>query len=83
MSVWAELPDGPAASALAVRAGEHGVRIAAGSRFSPNGGFEQRMRRPFTQPPERLAEAVRRLAAAEDALGRWPQAAEPQARWVA
>ena len=83
MSVWVELPDGTAASALAARAVEHGVRIAPGPRFGAGGEFEQRLRLPFTQPPERLAEAVRRLAAAEDALGSRPPAAEPAARWVA
>ncbi len=83
MSLWVELPDGTAASALAARAVEHGVRIAPGPRFGAVGGFEQRLRLPFTQPPERLAEAVRRLAAAEDALGSRPPAAEPAARWVA
>jgi DNA-binding transcriptional MocR family regulator len=83
MSLWAELPEGAAASALAARAVAHGVRVAAGSRFGANGGFERRLRLPFTQPPERLAEAVRRLAAAEDAVGSRPSAAEPPARWVA
>ena len=38
---------------------------------------------PFTQPPERLEEAIRRLTAAEDALGGRSAATEPQARWVA
>jgi DNA-binding transcriptional MocR family regulator len=83
MSMWIELPAGTAASALAARAAEHGVRVAAGPRFSAAGGFEQRLRMPFTQPPERLEEAIRRLAAAEDALGSRPATAEPQARWVA
>ena len=83
MSVWVELPGGTAASALAARAVEHGVRVAAGPRFGVGGGFEQRLRLPFTQPPERLTEAVRRLAAAEDALGSRPAVTEPSARWVA
>ncbi len=83
MSVWAELPDGTASSALAARAVEHGVRVAAGPRFGAEGGFEQRLRLPFTQPPELLTEAVRRLAAAEDALASRTPALEPAARWVA
>jgi DNA-binding transcriptional MocR family regulator len=83
MSVWAELPDATAASALAARAAGHGVRIAAGPRFSAGGEFEQRVRLPFTQPPERLAEAMRRLGEAEDALGTRFAAAEPPTRWVA
>lgn len=83
MSIWAELPHGVAASALAARAVEHRVRVAAGPRFGTDGGFEQRLRLPFTQPPERLAEAVRRLAVAEDAIGSRQAAAEPAVRWVA
>ena len=59
------------------------MRVAPGSRFGADGGFDRRVRLPFTQPPERLAEAVRRLAAAEDALAGRPPAAEPPARWVA
>ena len=84
MSVWAELPSGTAASALAARAADHGVRVAAGPRFSAAGAeFEQRLRLPFTQPPERLLEAVRRLTTAEAALGPRPTATEPLTRWVA
>jgi hypothetical protein len=41
------------------------------------------VRLPFTQPPERLQEAIRRLAAAEDALGTRPASTEPADRWVA
>jgi DNA-binding transcriptional MocR family regulator len=83
MSVWVELPDGTTASALAARGVAHGVRVAPGPRFGVDGGFEQRLRLPFTQPPERLAEAVRRLAAAEDALGSRSPAGAPDVRWVA
>jgi DNA-binding transcriptional MocR family regulator len=83
MSLWVELPPGTAASALAAHAVEHGVRVAGGPRFAVAGGFEHRLRLPFTQPPERLTEAVRRLAAADDALGSRPRAAEPPGRWVA
>ena len=79
-----------AASALATRAVDYGVRVAPGSRFSANGGLERRMRLPFTQPPERLSDAVRRLAAAEDSLGRRTRMesgrdreTEVPARWVA
>jgi DNA-binding transcriptional MocR family regulator len=90
-SLWVELPDRTAASALATRAVDHGVRVAPGSRFSVNGGLEHRIRLPFTQPPDRLSEAIHRLAAAEDSLGRrttriehkrHPESEVP-ARWVA
>jgi DNA-binding transcriptional MocR family regulator len=83
MTVWVELPEGTSASALAARAVDHGVRVAPGPRFGVDGGFDQRVRLPFTQPPERLAEAVRRLAAAERALGTRAPARTPAVRWVA
>jgi DNA-binding transcriptional MocR family regulator len=83
MALWVELPEGTTASALAARAVAHGVRVAPGPRFGVDGGFEQRLRLPFTQPPERLAEAVRRLAAAERALGSRSPARSPDVRWVA
>jgi DNA-binding transcriptional MocR family regulator len=83
MALWVELPEGTTASALAARGVAHGVRVAPGPRFGVDGGFEQRLRLPFTQPPERLAEAVRRLAAAEDALGARSAAVSPDVRWVA
>ncbi len=83
MALWVELPDGTTASALAARAVAHGVRVAPGPRFGVDGGFEQRLRLPFTQTPERLAEAVRRLAAAERALGTRAPARTPDVRWVA
>jgi DNA-binding transcriptional MocR family regulator len=83
MFLWVELPRTTSASALAVRAIEHGVRVAAGPRFGAGGGFEQRLRLPFTQPPERLAEAVRRLAAAEDTLGQRPPTGAAANHWIA
>jgi DNA-binding transcriptional MocR family regulator len=83
MTLWVELPDGTTASALAARAVAHGVRVAPGPRFGVDGGFEQRLRLPFTQTPERLADAVRRLAAAERALGSRSPARTPDVRWVA
>jgi DNA-binding transcriptional MocR family regulator len=83
MALWVELPEGTTASALAARAVAHGVRVAPGPRFGVDGGFEQRLRLPFTQPPERLVEAVRRLAAAERALGSRSPARSPDVRWVA
>ncbi len=83
MAVWVELPAGISASALAARAAAHGVRVAPGPRFGVDGGFERWLRVPFTQPPERLAEAVRRLAAAERALGSRAAGHAPDMRWVA
>jgi DNA-binding transcriptional MocR family regulator len=83
MALWVQLPATTTASSLAARAVAHGVRVAPGPRFGVDGGFEQRLRLPFTQPPERLAEAVRRLAAAERALGSRVTQRTPDVRWVA
>ena len=83
MALWVELPKGTSASVLAARGVAHGVRVAPGPRFGVDGGFEQRLRLPFTQTPERLAEAIRRLAAAEDALGTRSPGRAPDVRWVA
>ncbi|HYZ81082.1 MAG TPA: hypothetical protein VE571_07425, partial [Solirubrobacteraceae bacterium] len=83
MAVWVELPAGVSASALAARGVLHGVRVAPGPRFGVDGGFERRLRLPFTQPPERLAEAVRRLASAEEALGSRSPSRPADVRWVA
>ncbi|MEW2131817.1 PLP-dependent aminotransferase family protein [Streptomyces sp. NPDC005435] len=64
LSLWADLGE-PIAPALAGRALDHGVRIESGSCFAADPGvFEQRLRLPYTLPPETLREAVRRLAAA-------------------
>ena len=83
MFLWAQLPRTTSASALAARAVEHGVRVGAGPRFAADGGFEQRLRLPFTQLPERLAEAVRRLAVTEDMLGPHSAMRAPTDRWIA
>lgn len=48
---------------------EHGVCMSPSSVFSPTGGDRRSMRLNFTyNPPERLAEAARRLAAATRSL---------------
>jgi DNA-binding transcriptional MocR family regulator len=83
LCLWVELPEGVSGSALAVRALQHGVRVAPGARFGPDGGFERRLRLPFTLPPEQLEEAVRRLAAAQDSLGRPAARSGNAPRWVA
>ena len=55
----------------------------AGPRFAADGRFEQRLRLPFTQLPERLAEAVRRLAVTEDMLDPHSGMRAPTDRWIA
>ncbi|MEV7192097.1 PLP-dependent aminotransferase family protein [Streptomyces sp. NPDC093510] len=70
LSLWVDLGE-PVASALAERALDHGVRIESGSFFATDPGvFEQRLRIPYTAPPDTLREAVRRMAATlADGLG--------------
>ncbi|GAB3585174.1 PLP-dependent aminotransferase family protein [Amycolatopsis endophytica] len=63
MSLWCRLPE-PMSTRLAVAAVNHGVQVVPGSRFSAQGGLERWLRLPFTQTPDRLTEAVGRLALA-------------------
>ena len=65
LSLWCELPR-PVSSSLVLAAEQHGVRLAAGPLFAPEGGLERFLRMPFTQSPSTLADAVGRLAAAWD-----------------
>jgi DNA-binding transcriptional MocR family regulator len=65
LSLWCELPR-PVSSAFTLVAAEHGVQLAAGPLFAPEGGLERRVRLPYSQPPDSLAEAVDRLATAWD-----------------
>jgi DNA-binding transcriptional MocR family regulator len=60
LSVWCEL-DAPISTRIAVVAQNHGIRLAPGSRFAAHGGFERRLRLPYTLPADVLSEAVRRL----------------------
>ena len=63
LSMWVEL-DAPLATALAVRAGQYGVRVVAGSRFGLDGTMERFLRLPYALPPAELARAMALLAAA-------------------
>ncbi|MFF1413533.1 PLP-dependent aminotransferase family protein [Streptomyces sp. NPDC058289] len=67
VTLWARFPE-PVGSRLAAIAPDHGVTIAAGPQFGVGGAFERHVRLPYTLPPARLIEAVRRLAAAHRAL---------------
>ncbi|MFI8943526.1 PLP-dependent aminotransferase family protein [Streptomyces syringium] len=62
LSLWVDLGE-PVASALAERALNKGVRIESGAYFATDPGiFEQRLRIPYTMPPDTLREAVHRMA---------------------
>jgi DNA-binding transcriptional MocR family regulator len=68
LALWCELP-APVSSALTTAAERQHVLLAAGPSFAPEGGLERWLRLPYTETPERLTEAVDRLALAwEDAL---------------
>jgi DNA-binding transcriptional MocR family regulator len=77
LALWIEL-GAPHSSALAAVAGQHGLRLAAGSRFGVEGAFERCVRIPYTLPEPRLRAAAERLAAAwrSVASGRGTPAAE-------
>ncbi|WP_236789846.1 PLP-dependent aminotransferase family protein [Amycolatopsis sp. GM8] len=61
--LWCKLPE-PMSTRLAVAAASRGVLLAPGSRFAANGGLERWIRLPFSQPPDRLDEAMRRISLA-------------------
>ncbi|MFD1935673.1 PLP-dependent aminotransferase family protein [Nonomuraea mangrovi] len=82
LSLWVDLGE-PIASALAERALDYGVRIEGGAYFATDPGiFEQRLRIPYTMPPDTLREAVRRMATAL-ADGPSPSPASRRPHWVA
>jgi len=56
-------------------AARHGVALASGPNFAPQGGMDQWMRLPFTLPEDRLAQAPPRLARA------WEEAVTEEVRW--
>ncbi len=61
LALWVRLPT-PRSSALAASARALGLGLTAGPRFGVDGGFETRLRLPFTASPAGLREAVRLLA---------------------
>ncbi|MFH8407107.1 PLP-dependent aminotransferase family protein [Streptomyces sp. NPDC018019] len=82
LSLWVDLGE-PIAAALAERALDYGVRIEGGTCFATDPGlFEQRLRVPYTTPPDTLHEAVRRMAAAL-ADGLTPASAGRRPHWIA
>ena len=66
LCLWCELP-GPGRGlglALADEAERHGVIIAPGPVFAPDGGLDRFVRIPYTRREDELETAVRRIAAA-------------------
>ncbi|MFG2074942.1 MocR-like transcription factor YczR [Nonomuraea maritima] len=64
-TLWVRLGSG-AATPLADAATAHGVRLAPGPWFGPEGTLEGYLRMPYTLPPQVLTEAVGRIRAARD-----------------
>ncbi|KAA1425603.1 PLP-dependent aminotransferase family protein [Nocardioides antri] len=63
MALWCHLPEA-GATALSVEAERHGVLLAPGPSFAPEGGLDRYLRIPYTVPAHDLEDAVRRIAAA-------------------
>lgn len=69
-TLWVRLAEGEESTSLVYRAGTHGLLLQSGPRFGADPGtYERFLRLPYTQDPETLRRAVRRLAAARAALG--------------
>ncbi|MCX6401654.1 MAG: PLP-dependent aminotransferase family protein [Propionibacteriales bacterium] len=63
MALWLELPSA-GATALSVEAERHGVLLAPGPSFAPEGGLDRYLRLPYAIDAAQLVEAVTRIAAA-------------------
>ncbi|ROR92213.1 GntR family transcriptional regulator [Nocardioides aurantiacus] len=63
LNLWCELPEA-LSTALVPRAERHGVLLASGPSFAPEGGLDRFVRIPFTQPAHVLTAAIERLAPA-------------------
>ena len=61
MVLWCQLPTA-GATALSVECERHGVLIAPGPSFAPEGGLDRFVRFPFAAPTSVLLDAVRRVA---------------------
>jgi DNA-binding transcriptional MocR family regulator len=62
LSLWVRLP-GTSSTALTASAARHGLHIVPGTAFGVDGVLDDHVRVPYVLPPERLEEAVARLAA--------------------
>lgn len=60
LAVWCDL-GAPVSTRIAVVAQNHGLRLVPGPRFAVHGGCERMLRVPYTQLPEVLSDAIRRL----------------------
>ena len=63
LRLWVDLGE-PVSSSLTVAARRHDVLLAAGPRFGLDGAFERHLRLPYTLHPDRVDDALLRVAAA-------------------
>lgn len=63
LSLWVELPDARA-NQLAAAARQHGLLLSPGTQFAVTHGLDRFVRLPYKDPPEVVAEAMRRLGRA-------------------
>ncbi|WP_436699294.1 PLP-dependent aminotransferase family protein [Nocardioides sp. BYT-33-1] len=61
MALWCHLPRA-GATALSTEAERHGVLLAPGPSFAPEGGLDRYLRLPYAAAAPELVEAVRRIA---------------------
>lgn len=61
MALWCRLPVA-GATALSTEAEQHGVLLAPGPSFAPEGGLDRYVRLPYAIAAPQLVEAVRRIA---------------------
>jgi Transcriptional regulators containing a DNA-binding HTH domain and an aminotransferase domain (MocR family) and their eukaryotic orthologs len=76
MCHWVDLGS-PDSSRLVIAARRRDVLLAAGPRFGVDGAFERYLRVPFVLRPDRMDEALQRMAAAWAELDRVEPATEP------
>ncbi|MGY1664729.1 MocR-like transcription factor YczR [Geodermatophilus sp. SYSU D00696] len=79
LSAWCALPPGTSSAALVAAAAPLGLLLAEGRVFGTGTLFDDRLRLPFTLPPDRLRAAVATLASVDAALRSGP-AVRRQAR---
>lgn len=78
LSLWIGLPAAKS-TALVLAARDHGLKLAAGPRFTVQGGCEDRLRLPFSRPESELDAAVSSLVASWQSVqgSRRPKARTP------
>lgn len=73
LSLWVELP-GRLANQLAVAAEGEGLLLTPGPQFAVSHGHDRFVRLPYKDPPDIVAEAMRRLGRAAQRIGSLPAA---------